>query len=188
VLYFRQPTDSHIQRVLRSQAQFGYTYPNTGATAAIPPANYVVDHTRVRLGNSSDTFDRAKRGLTNWKQFDLGWLKATPADTPIRVGEVVAVVACVFRVWTINAARIVYVVDEPNKFGYAYGTLPGHVEQGEERFLVERTDDGVVWYDILAFSRPRHILTKIGYPFVRRLQKRFGRESAAAMLRMVTIS
>ena len=76
-------------------------------------------------------------------------------------------------------------MDEPRRFGFAYGTLPGHVEQGEERFLVERTDDDTVWYDILALSRPRHILTKIGYPFVRRLQKRFGRESAATMLRVV---
>ena len=72
------------------------------------------------------------------------------------------------------------------KFGFAYGTLPGHVESGEERFLVEwdRGDDGV-WYDILAFSRPNHILTRLGYPVVRRLQKRFGRDSAASMLRAV---
>ena len=185
VLYFRQPTDSDIQRFLRSQAELGYTYADTGATAAIPPADYVVDHTRVRLGTGSEMFQRAKRSLAGWKQFDLGWLKAAPIDTPIRAGEVVAVAARVLGIWSLNAARIVYVVNEPRRFGFAYGTLPGHVEQGEERFLVERTDDDTVWYDILAFSRPRHILTKIGYPFVRRLQKRFGRESAATMLRVV---
>lgn len=185
MFHLRQPTDSDIQGFLRSQAGLDYTYPDTGATAAIPPANYVVDHTRVRLGTGSEMFHRAKRSLTGWKQFDLGWLKAAPTDTPIRAGEVVAVVACVLGIWSINAARIVYVVDEPRRFGFAYGTLPGHVEQGEERFLVEQTADETVWYDILAFSRPRHILTKIGYPFVRRLQKRFGRESAATMLRVV---
>jgi len=70
-------------------------------------------------------------------------------------------------------------------FGFAYGTLPGHVERGEERFLVEIADDDSVRYDILAFSQPKHLLTKIGYPFVRRLQKRFGRESSAAMVRAV---
>ena len=185
VLYFRQPTDSDVQGFLRSQAQLGYTYPDTGATAAIPPVNYVVDHTRVRLGIGNEVFQRAKKSLAGWKQFDLGWLKAAPADTPIRAGEVVAVAACVLGLWSINAARIVYVVDQPRRFGFAYGTLPGHVEQGEERFLVEQSEDETVWYDIVAFSRPRHILTKIGYPFVRRLQKRFGRESAAAMLRVV---
>ena len=76
--------------------------------------------------------------------------------------------------------------DPPWKDLNAYRTLPGHVESGEERFLAEwdRGDDGV-WYDILAFSRPNHVLTRLGYPVVRRLQKRFGRDSAAAMLRAV---
>lgn len=74
-------------------------------------------------------------------------------------------------------------VNEPSRFGFAYGTLPGHVECGEERFLVECDDDGTVWYDVQAFSRPMHILTKLGYPLVRRLQKRFVRESAEAMRR-----
>jgi len=79
-------------------------------------------------------------------------------------------------------------MDEPQRFGFAYGTLPGHIERGEERFLLEMSDDDSVWYDILAFSQPRHLLTKIGYPFVRRMQKRFGRESAAAMVRAVNLS
>jgi len=65
-------------------------------------------------------------------------------------------------------------------------TLPEHVESGEERFLIEwdRSDDSV-WFDILAFSRPNKFFTWLGYPFVRRLQKRFGRDSAASMLRAV---
>ncbi|NYH00326.1 DUF1990 domain-containing protein [Schumannella luteola] len=51
-------------------------------------------------------------------------------------------------------ARVVYVVDEPNRRGFAYGTLPGHAERGEEAFIVERSDDGSVWVSIRAFSRP----------------------------------
>jgi uncharacterized protein (UPF0548 family) len=182
-----QPTDVVIHAFLQAQAQLDFTYPDTGATAATAPASYIVDHTRIRIGTGEAVFLRAKISLEGWKQFDLGWLKASPNDTPIRSGEVVAVVARTFGLRSLNAARIVYVVNEPRKFGFAYGTLPGHVEKGEERFLVERTDDDSVWYDILAFSRPSHLFTKIGYPLVRRLQKRFGRESAAAMVRAVTL-
>ena len=91
--------------------------------------------------------------------------------------------------WWLNACRIVYVVDESgpiHKFGFAYGTLPGHVESGEERFLIEwHRGENSVWYDILAFSRPNHFLTRLGYPMVRRTQKRFGRDSAASMLKAV---
>ncbi|WP_235928879.1 DUF1990 family protein [Marisediminicola senii] len=50
--------------------------------------------------------------------------------------------------------RVVYVIDEPNRKGFAYGTLRGHPESGEEAFVVERTDDGSVWLTISAFSRP----------------------------------
>ena len=75
------------------------------------------------------------------------------------------------------------------KFGLAYGTLPDHAAIGEERFMVEwdRVEDSV-WFDILAFSRPNHVLTRLGYPLLRRRQKRFGRESAAAMLQFVSSS
>jgi uncharacterized protein (UPF0548 family) len=57
---------------------------------------------------------------------------------------------------------------------------------GEERFLIEwnRADDSV-WFDILAFSRPKHPIVRLAYPIVRRTQKRFGREAAASMLRSV---
>ncbi len=115
----------------------------------------------------------------------MGWAYAFPNDTPIEPNRTVAVVARTFGLWCVCSARIVYVVDEPHRFGFAYGTLPGHVECGEERFLVQRDEDGTVWYDIRAFSRPGHILTKIGFPFVRRLQKRFVRDSADAMQRSV---
>jgi len=50
--------------------------------------------------------------------------------------------------------RVVYVIDEPTLKGFAYGTLEGHPENGEESFVVERTEDGSVWLTITAFSRP----------------------------------
>jgi uncharacterized protein (UPF0548 family) len=81
----------------------------------------------------------------------------------------------------------VYVVDEDGpfqRFGFAYGTLPEHAESGEERFTVKwHKADDAVWYDILTFSRPQQLLTRLGYPVARKLQKRFARDSAAAMRR-----
>ena len=77
----------------------------------------------------------------------------------------------------------------PDRSGLASHTARCRImrQMGEERFLIEwdRTDDSV-WYDILAFSRPRHLLARLGYPFVRLMQKRFGRESGAAVLRAVS--
>jgi uncharacterized protein (UPF0548 family) len=70
------------------------------------------------------------------------------------------------------------------RYGFAYGTLADHMATGEERFTVEwRRADHSVWYDILAFSRPRHPLARVGLPFGRALQRRFARDSMAAMHR-----
>jgi uncharacterized protein (UPF0548 family) len=148
-----------------------------------------VDRTRVRLGRGEAVFDAARAALRRWQQFQLGWVELCWPDTPVQVGAGVAVLARAAGFWWLNACRIVYVVDEAGparRFGYAYGTLPSHAGRGEERFLVEMDPaDGSVWYDILAFSRPGGWLIRLGYPRVRQVQKRFGRDSAAAMQRAV---
>ncbi|MBY0399342.1 DUF1990 domain-containing protein [Myxococcota bacterium] len=190
MLSLRKPSAESMRRFLTEQAVLDFSYSAVGATATTPPAGYVVDRTRIRLGEGEAVFHSAKAALQRWEQFRLGWVEAWSPDTPIKPGEVVAVMGWAIGMWWLNSARIVYVVDESgpiSKFGFAYGTLPGHVESGEERFLIEwdRADDSV-WYDILAFSRPNHILIRLGYPIVRRTQKRFGRDSAASMLRAVS--
>lgn len=67
--------------------------------------------------------------------------------------------------------RVVYVVDEPLRKGFAYGTLPGHPERGEEAFIVEYRDDDSVWLTIRAFSRPSSWIFWLGYPLVRLMQE-----------------
>jgi uncharacterized protein (UPF0548 family) len=189
MLSLRKPTAESIRPFLEAQAKLPFTYSAVGATATTPPAGYVVDRTRIKLGEGEPVFQLAIAALQRWEQFHLGWVEAWSPDTPIQSGEVVAVMGRAIGLWWLNACRIVYVVDESgptSKFGFAYGTLPGHVESGEERFLIEwDRSDNSVWYDILAFSRPNHFLTRLGYPMVRRTQKQFGRDSAAAMLRAV---
>jgi uncharacterized protein (UPF0548 family) len=116
-------------------------------------------------------------------------VEAVPRESLIRAGAVVAVVARIFGVWWLNACRIVYEVNEDGpirRFGFAYGTLPGRAERGEERFVVEwDRGTGDVWYDVLAFSRPNILLARIAHPLTRRTQKRFARDSVAAMFRVV---
>jgi uncharacterized protein (UPF0548 family) len=79
-------------------------------------------------------------------------------------------------------ARVVYVVDEPTRRGFAYGTLPGHPEDGEEAFIVERGDDGSVWLVLRAFSRPATWYWWMVAPVLRLTQafytRRYGRALA----------
>ena len=189
MLFIRKPSLAIIQEFLKAQSKQEFSYGNVGATAKVLPTHYKVNHTRIKLGQGAEVFERAKTALRGWEQFRIGWVETFPMDTPIEVGAVVVVVATQVGLWWLNACRIVYVVDDAgviNQFGFAYGTLPDHCGMGEERFLVEwdRASDDV-FYDILAFSKPNQFLTRLGYPYMRRVQKRFGSASAAAMLRAV---
>src|SRR5579872_3117992 len=93
MLFLRKPTTETIRAFLEAQGRLDLTYRAVGATATDPPAGYVVDHTRIRLGQGEAVFAAAKAALEHWQQFRLGWLEARPEDTPIRDGQVVAILA-----------------------------------------------------------------------------------------------
>ena len=85
---------------------------------------------------------------------------------------------------TVAPCRVVYIVDEPDRFGFAYGTLPGHPEQGEEAFVVAKADDGAVRFTITAFSRPKEALARLGGPVTRFVQKRATKAYLDAMAQL----
>jgi len=176
-----EPSERDVDQFISSQRNLPFTYAEVGATNAKPPSSYKVDHNRIRLGDGETVYQRAVEGLKTWQQFDLGWVGIVPRGVVVEVGATVAVKARAFGTWSLNASRVVYVIDEPRRFGFAYGTLPDHVECGEERFLVEWLSADSVWYDILAFSRPHHPLVKLSSPLARLLQKRFAQQSLARM-------
>jgi uncharacterized protein (UPF0548 family) len=182
-----KPKPVQIDEFLKLRESDKFSYPFVGATREpTPPAGYNIDHNRQLLGHGRGDFEKAKDAIRNWKMFEVSGLKLIYPDTPIEPGRNVVLLARHLGFWSLSSCRIVYVIEEENRFGFAYGTLTEHVEIGEERFTIEfcRTSDEV-WYDILAFSRPGHILVKLGYPYGRYLQKRFAVGSKAAMLKNV---
>jgi uncharacterized protein (UPF0548 family) len=177
-----EPSSSAVSEFIARQSRQPFTYSAVGATNNTPPPEFTIDHNRLELGTGAETFRRAVSALKSWRQFDLGWVAIVPEGVPIEVGSTVAVKARAFGTWSLNATRIVYVINEERRFGFAYGTLPDHVECGEERFLIEWNEkDDSVCYDILAFSKPRHALVRLSRPLARMLQKRFARESLRRM-------
>ena len=185
-----EPSNADVARFISTQQNLPFNYAEVGATRFDPdqsgaPRGYTLDHNRVELGRGADVFERAVEALKQWRQFDLGWVTIVPRGVKLEKGATVAVKARAGGLWTLSAARVVYLVDEEaevRRFGFAYGTLPDHVESGEERFLIEwNLKDDTVWYDILAFSRPRHPLVRLGSPYARMLQKRFARDSLLVM-------
>jgi uncharacterized protein (UPF0548 family) len=183
------PTKDEIRRFISQQKDSAFSYFDVGASATVAPKDYNVDHNRIELGRGEIAWQQAAAAIRGWRMFSIPWVSLHWPSAPIQVGTDVAVLVRHLRFYSLNACRIVYVVNEdgPTKrFGFAYGTLAEHAESGEERFTVEwNRDEDKVWYDILAFSRPRQMLARLGYPLSRFLQKRFAEGSKAAMLEAV---
>jgi uncharacterized protein (UPF0548 family) len=177
----RKPNEQDLEQVRERSRLLPLSYAEVGCSRGPEPAGYVVDSYRVRLGSGAAVFERARQAVRDWRMFRLGWVEPCWPGEVVKEGVLVGTLARVFGLWTVNVCRIVYVVEEDGpvaRYGFAYGTLPGHVECGEERFLVEwhRADDSV-WYDLRAVSKPGMWLTRLVYPLTRWLQRRFGRDS-----------
>jgi len=192
VISLHRPAPAEIRTFLAQQRGRPFSYPEVGASRGHPPAGYTVDHNRVRLGSGDAAWKAACEAIRTWRMGRLGWVELqAPEDARMEAGLEVAMLVRCFGLWWLNAARIVYTVDEDGpvrRFGFAYGTLEDHAEQGEERFTVEQLADGSVWYDLFAFSRPRFWMARLGRPLARRLQKRFQIDSKATMERAVQIT
>ena len=162
-----------------SYREVGITHPD--ARLRHPPPGYKMDHYRARLGGA-EAFSRAKAAVNALVMYGAPWLELHPPGLKVEPGATFGILARHLGFYSLSTARIIYVIDTPTRYGFAIGTLPGHLERGEERFLVELQGDSV-WYDLLAFSRPQHPLVWLGYPFARHMQRRFARDSAGAMRR-----
>jgi uncharacterized protein (UPF0548 family) len=146
------------------------------------PKGYARDHTRTEIGNGEQAFEAARAAFRRWEQFNLGWVRVANPDASIEPDEIVAVEAHTLGLWSVNFSRILYVIDEPDRFGLGYGTTPMHVERGEERFLLELYPvSGAVYYDLLAVSQAAKWLVRLGYPYTRSQQHKFARESHRRM-------
>ncbi len=177
----RLPGVDHIGELFDELATAKFSYSEVGATRGEVPKGYNVDRYSAILGYGDATFESAKQAIRDWAPFHLPWIRVFPQSEPTK-GVMAAVVVRLVGLWWTNVSRVIYTVDESDAFGFAYGTLPLHAEVGEELFLVERSGESAeVIYRILAFSKPRHVLARLGYPVSRAAQRRFGAGSIEAM-------
>lgn len=100
---------------------------------------------------------------------------AMPGDTVVLVG----------RLGFSAPTRVVYVIDQPRRKGFACGTLGGQPEHGEEAFIIEQTEEGSVWLTIRRFSRPAAWYWWAAYPVLRGVQEHFMRRYLVALARPI---
>jgi uncharacterized protein (UPF0548 family) len=127
-----------------------FTYPEVGATRGALPAGYHHVNRSARVGTGRARFEQAAQRVMRWEMLRGAGIRVTPSSEVAQVGSVVFV-----HLGPVRApCRVVYVVDDENRRGFAYGTLPGHAERGEELFAVRYDPaDEAVYAEVTAFSR-----------------------------------
>ncbi len=144
----------------------GLTYTEVGATAGEMPPGY--HHVRARrvVGHGRADFERATDALLAGEAQRRAGARVTLSETPMRTGTRVTMRLGVFRI----PCLVVWAERTDTVAGFAYGTLPGHPERGEERFTLTLQPTGEVVFDIAAFSAPGRWFTRVGAPLGRLVQ------------------
>lgn len=170
---FVRPSDpSSIARLVDALRSIEPTYSEIGATlAGTKPTGYRNDHYETVLGAGLDVFRRAADGLQAWKAHRFPGVDVLPSGTEIHPGATVVVTFGTPVLSLAAPCRIVAVVDEPSRWGFAYGTLPGHPEQGEEAFEISIAANGTVRFEVTAFSRPGDATVRLLGPIGRAAQR-----------------
>lgn len=158
--------DSGRLAVLGGQA---VTYPQVGATRGPLPLGYG-SIVRSRPLASGIDWQTASDKLFAWQVHRAAGLHVTASNPTVVVDAIVVLGIGIGALQFQAPCRVIYVVDEPNRRGFAYGTLPGHPEIGEECFLFDQDEHGVQTFTIRAFSRPATRLAKLGGPIGRQVQ------------------
>jgi uncharacterized protein (UPF0548 family) len=159
-----------------------YTYAEVGATRRRPlPAHY--NHLRYRMRLPDGSFETAGEAVVTFRMHRAIGARVRADAARAAPGVDVTVTLGPFTV----PNRVVHVDDGPDRIGFAYGTLPGHQESGEESFLVERDADGHVWFSVTAFSRPVRWPTIVAGPIAVVAQHTFARLCGRALRRICTV-
>jgi len=167
-----RPSDERLDAVLARVTGKPVTYSEVGATRqSTLPRGYRHDRRSVSIGHGEDAFRRGQDAIRRWEAHRGAGAIVRPHDPPA-LGAVTIVALRFGPGFVLAPCEVVYVTDDRDRFGFAYGTLPGHPERGEEAFHVGRSADGEVTFGVIAFSRPADRLARVGGAAARAVQNR----------------
>jgi uncharacterized protein (UPF0548 family) len=147
------------------------TYPEVGETRdGRLPAGYHHARYRRAVGHGRRDFAAAVAGLRDWGMFRAAGMRIRTHAPHIAPGVEFGNGLGVGRVRLWAPCQVVWVSDEPDRYAFGIGTLPGHPESGEEAFDVVLTPEGRVLFEVRAFSRPVRWYSRLGGPVTRALQ------------------
>jgi len=128
------------------------------------------------LGSGRDAFAAARERLATWVTHRSLMMAIDADGRSDQLGTTVLLGLGLgpARVWF--GCRLVEVIDEDARAGYAYATLPGHPAHGVERFTITLGSDGAVMGRVQAWSQPGWRVLALAGPAARLGQRTMARQ------------
>ncbi|MDQ7909500.1 DUF1990 domain-containing protein [Phytohabitans sp. ZYX-F-186] len=163
------------------------TYPEAGATRRGPlPAGYRHLRYRTRVGAGATAFAGAVEAVLSWRMHEAMGVPVR-ADAPRAAPGVSVSTRPGLGPFRMDAPCVVVWTEEgERRGGFGYGTVTGHPLRGEEAFVVTRDADGVVWLEVVAFSRAVRWWVWLAGPLLPLFQRFYARRCGAALRRLTT--
>lgn len=144
-----------------------------------PPVGYRRDHRSTQVTGMD--FETAASALRSWAVHRRAGLQVSASHTPLQEGTEVHLHLGRRPLRLTIPCRVTRVIDEPDRAGFGYITLPGHPESGIEQFTVTRTATGLVRFHLDVVSRPAAWYARLGAPLARLVQELFTRRYLRAL-------
>ncbi len=165
----RRPSDEKLIGIWEEQSSLPITYKNAGMTRGGPHGGY--RHHGATISLTPGSFTRAREHLRAWGAQRGAGFGVYP-ERPVAQGMAVLVYGRLGKLYTSVCCRVIYIIDDDDRWGFAYGTLPHHVERGEESFIVSKDKDENVTFTVESLSRPAALLARLGAPITRLVQNK----------------
>lgn len=175
-----QLSTSTVERLVR----LPYSYPEVGATKQDHlPDRYRQWCLQAEAGAGREQFTRLADRLMSWQLHADSGLDVAASDDRAEPG-VVLVATYRFGLIPIRTrCRVLYVIADERRRGFAYGTLPGHPLRGEERFIIDQRRDGTVLFTVRSFAEPAGVLPRLGGPITAAVRRKINQRYLDAACR-----
>jgi uncharacterized protein (UPF0548 family) len=149
------------------------SYDRVGSTR-IADAEWTADHAgyrryerTMRVGRGEESWRTASSAVLRWAVKTRSGFKVESEpgeDLRVRQGQDRVLVASLGPFTLREPVRVVAMIDEPTRCGFAYGTREGHPVSGEEAFIVHRSPDGQVWLTLRSLTRAARGRWRLAFP------------------------
>jgi uncharacterized protein (UPF0548 family) len=139
----------------------GSTCPSSG-TWTRQPSGYRRYEETIVIGRGDTEWTAAAGALMEWEIKTRSGFQVAPASKATE-GQSYCLTASIGLFDVREPIRVVTVVAEPDRRGFAYGTLEGHPVSGEEAFIVHRNEDNVL-LTVRSLTRPSSGAWRIAFP------------------------